>query len=63
MTTAEVDGVPFEQPDLLLGEHDGIALGMLLQTHQSLVAGLDAVTLPHAANTARARKLLRQVDT
>jgi hypothetical protein len=53
VSAAEVGRVLFEQPDLLLGQNEGVAAGFDFQLHQPLVAALQVVTQPDAANSRR----------
>ena len=51
MPAAEVRAVPFEQLDLLVGEHEGGVRSALLEPQQALVTGLQIVSRSHTPRT------------
>ncbi len=62
MAHAELAGMALEELHLLLGEDDGVVLGMGFQAHQALVAGLEVVAQPHTAHPGGADVDLTQAQ-
>ena len=53
VSAAEVDGVALEQLDLLVAEHVGVVVHVLLEAKQTLVARLQRVAQPDASYTVQ----------
>jgi hypothetical protein len=49
---SELHRVALQEPDLVLGEDDRIALSVLLEADEPLVAGLEGVAQPHPTHAA-----------
>src|SRR5262249_18789447 len=54
VTATKLNRVSLQQPDLGLGQHDGITLSVLLEAHEAFVAGLNSMPQPNSAHPAGA---------